>query len=80
MRSRRFARYRPPIIIMRDGILMPGMAMPKLGPPPADPHPNRRVQSMREAWDLRFIAWEGIRGRRRHLCEKGGGYHVGGGN
>ena len=65
---------------MRDGILMPGMAMPQLGQPPADPHPNPRVQSMREAWDLRFIAWEGVWRGRRHCREKGGGYQVGGGN
>jgi hypothetical protein len=41
---------------MRAGVLLPGMAMPKLPPPPADPHPNPEVQAMREAWDLRFIA------------------------
>ena len=44
-------------IIMLDGVLLPGMVMPVLGPPPPDPHPNPAVQRMRDAWDLRIIAW-----------------------
>jgi len=47
-------------VIMRDGVLLPGMIMPVLPPPPADPHPNKRVQQMRDAWDMRIIAWEGV--------------------
>ena len=47
-------------MIVRSGMLMPGMVMPTLGPPPPDPHPNRKIQEMREAWDLRIISWEGI--------------------
>ena len=47
-------------VIVRSGMLMPGMVMPTLGPPPPDPHPNRKIQEMREAWDLRIISWEGI--------------------
>ena len=47
-------------IIMRDGVLLPGMIMPVLPPPPADPHPNKRVQQMRDAWDMRIIGWEGV--------------------
>jgi DNA primase len=33
-------------VIMRDGVLLPGMKMPALPPPPPDPHPNRAVQRM----------------------------------
>ena len=44
-------------IIMRDGVLLPGMTMPALGPPPPDPHPNAAVQRLRDAWDMRIIAW-----------------------
>lgn len=47
-------------VIMRDGVLLPGMKMPELGPPPADPHPDKRVQAMRDAWDMRIIAWDGV--------------------
>ena len=47
-------------VIMRDGVLLPGMIMPALPPPPPDPHPNKRVQQMRDAWDMRIIAWEGV--------------------
>ena len=45
--------------IVRDGVLQPGMTMPRLNPPP-DPHPNREIQRMREIWDLRIIAWDGV--------------------
>ena len=47
-------------IIMRDGVLLPGMTMPVLGPPPPDPHPNPVVQRMRETWNLGIIAWDGV--------------------
>ena len=47
-------------VIMRDGVLLPGMAMPVLPPAPADPHPDKRVQAMRDAWDMRIIGWEGV--------------------
>lgn len=47
-------------VIMRDGVLLPGTKMPALGPPPADPHPDKRVQAMRDAWDMRIIGWEGV--------------------
>jgi hypothetical protein len=59
---------------MRDGVLLPGMAMPVLPSPPADPHPDKRVQAMRDAWDMRILAWDsvwpdGVRPRHgdRHL-------------
>jgi hypothetical protein len=45
---------------MRDGALLPGVKMPKLGPVPPDPHPDKRVQAMRESWDMRIIGWEGV--------------------
>lgn len=47
-------------VIMRDGVLLPGMAMPVLGPPPPDPHPDKKIQQMRDAWDMRIIAWDGV--------------------
>ena len=47
-------------VIMRDGVLLPGMVMPVLGSPPPDPHPDKRVQQMRDAWDMRIIGWEGV--------------------
>jgi hypothetical protein len=47
-------------VIMREGVLLPGMKMPELGPPPPDPHPDKRVQTMRDAWDLRIIGWDGV--------------------
>ena len=47
-------------IIMRGGVLLPGMTMPVLGPPPPDPHPNAAVQRLREAWCLKIIDWEGV--------------------
>ena len=47
-------------VIMRDGVLLPGMTMPALGPPPPDPHPDKRVQAMRDAWDMRIIGWDGV--------------------
>ena len=47
-------------VIMRDGVLLPGMAMPVLPPAPADPHPDKRVQAMRDAWDMRIIAWDSV--------------------
>ena len=46
--------------IMRDGILLPGMVMPALAPPPEDPHPNKKVQKLREAWDMRIIDWDAV--------------------
>jgi hypothetical protein len=45
---------------MRDGVLLPGMTMPVLGPPPPDPHLNPVVQRMRETWNLGIIAWDGV--------------------
>ena len=54
-------------IIMRDGVLLPGMAMPILGPPPPDPHPNPVVQRLREAWCLKIIDWEGVFGLGRPM-------------
>lgn len=47
-------------IIMRAGVLRPGMSMPVLGPPPPDPHPNPKVQRMRDAWCLKIISWEAV--------------------
>jgi hypothetical protein len=47
-------------VIMRDGVLLPGMVMPVLGPPPPDPHPNKKIQRMRDAWDMRIVAWDGV--------------------
>lgn len=47
-------------VIMCDGVLLPGMTMPVLGPPPLDPHPNKAIQQMRDAWDMRIIAWEAV--------------------
>ena len=64
--------------IMRNGVLLPGIAMPKLGPPPPDPHPNPQVQRMRESWDLRFICWEGVWGHHRPHAERSNGYRMGG--
>ncbi len=55
-------------IIMRNGVLMPGMSMPVLGPPPPDPHPNAAVQRLREAWNLNIIAWDGVFSRRRPMA------------
>ncbi len=54
-------------VIMRDGVLLPGMAMPALGPPPPDPHPNPAVQRLREAWNLKIIAWHGVFNLRRPM-------------
>jgi len=54
-------------IIMRGGVLLPGMAMPVLGPPPPDPHPNPVIQRMREAWCLKIIDWEGVFGHGRPM-------------
>ena len=45
---------------MRDGVLQPGMSMPALSAPPPDPHPDKRVQAMRDAWDMRIIAWDAV--------------------
>ena len=47
-------------IIMQDGVLLPGMVMPLLGPPPPDPHPNPELQAIRDAWCLKIIAWEAV--------------------
>ncbi len=52
---------------MRDGVLLPGMAMPVLGPPPSDPHPNAAVQRLREMWNLNIIAWDGVFNLRRPM-------------
>jgi hypothetical protein len=52
-------------IIMRDGVLLPGMTMPVLGPPPPDPHPNPKVQAIRYAWCLKIIGWEAVFGARQ---------------
>jgi len=46
-------------VIMRNGKLLPGMTIPNIAPPP-DPHRNKTVQRMRDAWDMRIIAWEGV--------------------
>jgi hypothetical protein len=56
--------------IMRDGVLQPGMVMPVLGPPPPDPHPNPKVQAIRDAWSLKIIAWEAVFDARspRFMC------------
>lgn len=50
---------------MRDGVLQPGMSMPALLTPPPDPHPDKRVQAMRDAWDMRIIAWDAVWPKRR---------------
>jgi hypothetical protein len=55
----------PCLVVMRDSALLPGMTMPLLAPPPADPHPNPVVERMRAAWDLRIVAWEGVWGSYR---------------
>jgi hypothetical protein len=55
-------------IIMRNGVLMPGMSMPVLGPPPSDPHPNAAVHRLREGWNLNIIAWDGVFCRRRPMA------------
>ena len=47
-------------VIMQNGVLLPGMTMPALGPPPPDPHPNRVIQRMRDAWNLHIISWEAV--------------------
>lgn len=47
-------------VIMRNGVLLPGMVMPVLGPPPPERHPNKRVQQMREEWSLQIIALDGV--------------------
>src|SRR5579863_2079392 len=54
-------------IIMREGVLLPGMTMPVLGPPPPDPHPTAAVQRLREAWCLKIIDWEGVFGLGRPM-------------
>jgi hypothetical protein len=51
-------------VIMQNGLLLPGMTMPVLGPPPPDPHPNRKIQAMRDAWCLKIIGWEAVAGQR----------------
>ena len=47
-------------VIMRNGVLLPGMVMPALPPPPPDPHPNAIIQQMREEWNMHIIAWEAV--------------------
>ena len=47
-------------LIMQNGVLLPGMAMPVLGPPPPDPHPNPVIERMRDTWNLHIIAWEAV--------------------
>ena len=66
-------------VIMRNGALLPGMAMPLLGPPPADPHPSKRVEEMRLQWDLRVIDWDGVWpvGRKDSLIVRRGGQQCG---
>lgn len=54
-------------IIMRDGMLLPGMTMPVLGPPPPDQHPNPAVQRLRDAWNLNIIASDGVFDLRRPM-------------
>ncbi len=54
-------------IIMRDGVLLPGMVMPVLGPPPPDRHPNAAIQRLREAWCLKIIDWEAVFGLGRPM-------------
>ena len=61
-------------VIMVGGVLLPGMAMPTLPPPPPDPHPNKWVQRMREEWDMRIIAWDGVFMRHRPRLERRMGY------
>ena len=46
--------------MMRDGVLLPGMSMPAIPAPPPDPHPDKRVQAMLDAWDMRIIGCDGI--------------------
>ena len=64
---------------MRNGVLLPGMRMPALPPPPPDPHPNKKVQAMRDAWDLRIIAWDGVwpGGARPQFLLRPSGYQCG---
>ena len=66
-------------VIMRAGRLLRGMAMPKLPPPPLDPNPDKRVQAMRDAWDLRVIAWDGVwpDGVRPRFAGRRAGYQLG---
>ena len=51
-------------IIMRDGVLLPEMTLPVLGPPP----PNLVFQRLREAWCLKIIDWEGVFGLGRPMA------------
>ncbi len=64
---------------MRGGVLLPGMTMPALGPPPPDPHPDKRVQGMRDAWDMRIIGWEGVwpDGFRTRMLTRPAGFQLG---
>jgi hypothetical protein len=57
-------------IILQNGVLMPGMSMPVLGPPPPDPHPNQVIRRMRDAWNLHIIAWEAVWDARQPRWER----------
>jgi len=62
-------------IIMQDGVLLPGMRMPVLGPPPPDPHRNPIIQTMRDAWNLNVIAWDAVWDQRpRWLFRRSAGH------
>jgi hypothetical protein len=62
-------------IVMRDGLLLPGMSMPVLGPPPPDPHANPEIQRMRDAWCLKIIGWEAVWDQRpRWLARREAGH------
>ncbi len=62
-------------IIMQDGVLLPGMVIPALGPPPLDPHQNPFIQAMRDAWDMRIIAWGAVWDQRpRWLIRRDAGH------
>jgi hypothetical protein len=62
-------------IIMRDGVPLPGMTLPALGPPRPDPHPNPIVQAMRDAWNMKIIAWDAVWDQRpRWLLRREAGH------
>jgi hypothetical protein len=64
-------------VIMSNGVLQPGMVMPTLPPPPPEPHPDRTVQRMRDAWNMNIIGWDAIfpHVRMPHMRE---GHAIGG--
>jgi hypothetical protein len=64
---------------MRDSVLLPGMALPRLSAPPPEPHRDKVVQNMRETYDMRIIAWDGVwqNGRRPQFLTRHAGVQLG---